>query len=281
MIARLPVRGGPLRNRSRAAAFLCYHSVHAAGPPFLSLSPETFERQLALLRRKGYRSGNLAELATLASGRRPPAPLAYLTFDDGFRDNYTEAFPLLRSYGASALVFILPPAVDDGAPLAWPEVDERRRRHPEVFRSLTWSMVEKMAEADVEFGSHTCYHHDLTGLGDEALMEDLLESRRRIAERLGRCDALAYPFGVWNPRVAAAASGAGYRWAFTMPSGAQASATPLSIPRIAVDQRDDEARFSVKLTAAGRGVLLSPARGWARGVRRSLQRAPVAHGARG
>jgi peptidoglycan/xylan/chitin deacetylase (PgdA/CDA1 family) len=279
VIARLPGGGGALRNRSRAAAFLCYHSVHAAGPPFLSLSPEMFERQLALLRRKGYRSGDLAGLAALASGRRLPAPLAYMTFDDGFRDNYTEAFPLLRSYGASALVFILPPAVDDGAPLAWPEVDERRRRHPEIFRSLTWSMVEEMAEAGVEFGSHTSQHHDLTGLANEALMEDLLESRRRIAERLGRCDALAYPFGAWNPRVAAAAAAAGYRWAFTMPSGAQASATPLSIPRIAVDQRDDEARFAVKLTAAARGVLLSPARGWARGVRRSLQRAPAAHGA--
>ena len=263
----------PLRNRSRDATFLCYHSVHPAGPPFLTLSPETFERQLALLRRRGYRTGGQAELAGLVSGERPPAPQVFLTFDDGFRDNFTHAFPLLRAYGATALVFLLPPAVDDGGPLAWPEVQERRERHPEVFRSLTWPMVEEMAEGGVEFGSHSCAHPDLTALDDEALAEELLQSRRRIADRLGGCDTLAYPFGFWDARVATAAAAAGYRWAFTMPSAAQASATPLSIPRVAVDQRDDERRFALKLTPAGRRLTLSPVRGWVRGARRPLQRA--------
>lgn len=253
-----------LRNRSRGAAFLCYHSVHPDGPPFLTLSPETFERQLALLRRRGYRTGGQAELAALASGERPRRRHVFLTFDDGFRDNFSHAFPLLQAYGATALVFLLPPAVDEGAPLAWPKVQERSERHPEVFRSLTWSMVEAMAEGGVEFGSHTCAHPDLTALDDEALAEELLQSRRRIADRVGGCDALAYPFGFWDARVAAAAAAAGYRWAFTMPRAAQASATPLSIPRVAVDHRDDERRFALKLTAAGRLLTLSPFRGWAR-----------------
>ena len=263
----------PLRNRSRDATFLCYHSVHPAGPPFLSLSPETFERQLALLRRRGYRTGGRAELRALAAGERSPAPIVFLTFDDGFRDNFTNALPLLEAYGATALVFLLPTAVDAGAALAWPEVRERRDRHPDVFRSLTWPMVEAMAGGGVEFGSHGCRHADLTGLDDEALAEELLESRRRIADRLGDCDTLAYPFGYWDPRVAAAAATAGYRWAFTMPAGAQASATALSIPRIAVDQRDGERRFALKLTPAGRQVTLSPLREWARVARRPLRRA--------
>lgn len=261
----------PLRNRSHAAAFLCYHSVHPDGPPFLTLPPERFERQLALLRRRGYRCGGMRELRGLARGERPTARQVFLTFDDGFQDNFSHAFPLLRAYGATALVFLLPPAVDAGAPLDWPEVRERRERHPGVFRSLTWSMVDAMAEGGVEFGSHTCSHHDLTRLDDEALAEELLQSRRRIAERLGSCDALAYPFGHWSPRVAAAAEAAGYRWAFTMPSGPQSAATPLTIPRIAVDQRDDERRFALKLTSMGRRLTLSPARGWLRTARRPLR----------
>ena len=262
----------PLRNRSQDATFLCYHSVHPDGPPFLALSPETFERQLALLRRRGYRCGGVRELAALAAGERPPAPQVFLTFDDGFRDNFSHAFPLLRAYGATALVFLLPPAVDDGGPLDWPEVRERRERHPDVFRSLTWSMVDAMAEGGVEFGSHTCAHHDLTALDDEALAEELLQSRRRIADRLGACDTLAYPFGHWDARVAGAAAAAGYRWAFTMPAGAQSAATALTIPRVAVDQRDDERRFALKLTGVGRRLTLSPARGWARSARRPLRR---------
>jgi peptidoglycan/xylan/chitin deacetylase (PgdA/CDA1 family) len=249
-----------LRNRSGEAAFLCYHSVHADGPPYLSLPPETFERQLALLRRRGLRTAGLDALDALTHDGSARERQVFLTFDDGFLDNYTHAFPLLREYGAKALVFLLPPAVDRGAPLAWAEVEERRTRHPEVFRSLDWTMVEAMAEHGVEFGSHTLTHPSLPSLGEEALRQELLDSRRRIAERLGRCDSLAYTFGHWDPRVAAAAADAGYRWAFTMPAAAQRTATPLSIPRIAVDQRDDERRFALKLTAAGRRLLLSPAK---------------------
>lgn len=260
-----------LLNRSGDAAFLCYHSVHPDGPPYLSLPPETFERQLALLRRRGLRTAGTGELETLVRGGSPRRHV-FLTFDDGFLDNYTHAFPLMREYGAKGLVFLLAPAVDDGGTLAWPEIEERRERHPEVFRSVDWGMVETMAEQGIEFGSHGLTHRSLPSLGEEALRQELLDSRRRIAERLGRCDSLAYPFGHWDARVAAAAAAAGYRWAFTMPAAAQRSATPLSIPRIAVDQRDDERRFALKLTSAGRRLLLSPAKERLRAGRRLVRR---------
>jgi len=253
-------RRGPLRNRSASAAFLCYHSVHPDGPPYLSLPPETFERQLARLRRSGDKTATLGALEAIRRGERPSARQVLLTFDDGFLDNYTHAFPLMRAYGVSGLIFLLPPAVDTGGPLTWPEVAQRAGRHPDVFRSVTWPMVEEMAEAGIEFGSHALTHHRLTTLGDEALAQELLDSRRRIIDRLGRCDALAYPFGGWDQRVATAAAAAGYRWAFTMPSAAQRDATALSIPRIAIDHRDDERRFALKLSVAGRRALLSPAK---------------------
>lgn len=262
----------PLLNRSGTATFLCYHSVHPHGPPFLSLSPETFEHQLALLRRRGFQAAGLDALDALARGERPHAPQVFLTFDDGFVDNFEWAFPLMREYAATGLIFVLPPAVDGGASLSWPEVQERRDRHPEVFRSMEWAMVETMAEQGFEFGSHTLAHSSLPSLDDEVLRQELSDSRRRIVERLGRCDSLAYPFGHWDPRVAAAAADAGYRWAFTMPSGAQRDATPLSIPRIAIDHRDDERRFALKLTPAGRRVILSPLKSQFRTGRRLARR---------
>jgi peptidoglycan/xylan/chitin deacetylase (PgdA/CDA1 family) len=264
------VSRAPLLNRSGRAAFLCYHSVHPDGPPFLSLPPETFERQLALLRRRGIETAGIGALEGLAAAR---GRQVFLTFDDGFADNYTHAFPLMREYGAKALIFLLPPAVDAGGPLAWREVEERHRLHPGVFASMDWAMVESMAEHGIEFGSHTLAHHSLPSLGGEELRQELLDSRKRIVERLGRCDSLAYPFGHWDARVAAAAGDAGYRWAFTMPTGAQRAATPLSIPRIAVDQRDDERRFGLKLTWAGRRVLLSPAVDQLRAGRALVRRA--------
>ncbi len=249
---------GPLRNRSHSAVFLCYHSIADDGPPFLSLSPELFERQLHLLRRLGFRSGGQADLEELRSGRRPSTRRVFLTFDDGYVDNHAAALPLLQRYGFKAMVFVVPPFVDGGAPLIWPELEEQAHAHPAVMRSMTWRMVEEMHEAGTEFGSHTLSHPRLPGLDEEELRQELLDSRARIKDRLGRCDTLAYPFGDWSPRVQRAAADAGYSFAFTLPIGAQRVATALSIPRVPVDHRDAMPRFLGKLSAPGRSLLLSP-----------------------
>lgn len=262
------VSGSHLRNRSRAATFLCYHSVAAEGPRYLTISAELFERQLALLRRRGVRGGDLAALEGAASGRGA-GPTAFLTFDDGFRDNHATALPLLREYGFPAFVFVLPPLLEDGGAFGWPEMIADRERHPATLRSVDWPMLEEMREAGFEVGSHTLSHPHLPRLGGEELRQELWESRLAIKQRLGSCDTLAYPFGEWSEPVAAAAADCGYRYAFTLPtSSGQREATPLSIPRVNVDYRDDERRFAAKLSPWGRRLLLSAAVGGLRRRRR-------------
>jgi peptidoglycan/xylan/chitin deacetylase (PgdA/CDA1 family) len=258
------VRRAPLHNRSRAAAFLCWHSIAAAGPPFVSVAPELFEQQLQVLAAQGLRSGLHAELDLLASGARPPTPLAFLTFDDGFADTAVTAAPLLEAAGQRALVFVLPSLMDEGAAFSWPRVAQDQRDHPAIMRSLTWPMAERMAERGHEFGSHTLTHPDLRELGPEALREELLDSRRTIERRLGSCRSLAYPFGHWSEEVASAAADAGYSYGFTLPYRSQLRATPLTIPRIAVDHRDGPDRFGRKLSAPRRALLLSPVKTLAR-----------------
>jgi peptidoglycan/xylan/chitin deacetylase (PgdA/CDA1 family) len=248
----------PLRNRSAGAIFLCYHSIAAEGPRYLTVSAELFERQLAALRRRRLGSGDLGALRGAAEGRHV-APTVFLTFDDGFRDNCETALPLLREYGFAAFVFVLPPLVDAAAPLDWPEMADDCRRYPATMRSATWSMLEVMKEGGFEVGSHTLSHPHLPRLGGEALREELWESRARIKERLGSCDTLAYPFGDWSPEVAIAARECGYEFAFSMPTKTgQRAAGPLSIPRINVDYRDERMRFGAKLSPLGREVVLSP-----------------------
>jgi peptidoglycan/xylan/chitin deacetylase (PgdA/CDA1 family) len=127
-----------LGNRTRRAAFLTYHAVSDTGPAYLHVPPELFESQLALLQRKGWAAGTTAGLDALAAGRRPAAPLAFLTFDDGYVDNHREALPLLRQYGYRAIIFVIPPMADTGATLLWPEVADDVRDHPDVMRSMTW-----------------------------------------------------------------------------------------------------------------------------------------------
>lgn len=265
----MPARS--LRNRSRRATYLCYHSIAPAGPRYLTISAELFERQLAELRRRRLRSGDLAALAALAAGRQLE-PTVFLTFDDGFQDNYATALPLLREYGFGAFVFVLPPLVDAAAALDWPEVAADRRRFPETMRSVDWAMLGEMQEGGFEVGSHTLSHPHLPALDGEALRQELSDSRARIAERLGSCDTLAYPFGEWSSEVATAARECGYRFAFSLPTAqGQLRASPHSIPRINVDYRDDERRLGAKLSPLGKRLFLSPPLAAARRMTRSLR----------
>ncbi|MEK6228446.1 MAG: polysaccharide deacetylase family protein [Actinomycetota bacterium] len=257
-----------LNNRRRDAVFLCFHSVADKGPPFLSVRPEAFERQLAILKRLRFRSGTLADIDRLARGERPDAKLVFLTFDDGYRDNYLTARPLLDAYGFRALVFLIPPQVDRGDTLEWPRVERHAKAYPDVMRALTWTMVEEMAADGHQFGSHTLTHPSLPEVGGEQLRQELSDSRARIAERLGSCEAIAYPFGHWTQQIADAAGEIGYSYGLTLPDDSQLGASPLSIPRIPIDHRDDERLFRLKLTPQYRSFLLSPLKPAARWVLR-------------
>jgi len=246
-----------LRNRSAAATFLCYHSVAAAGPRYLTVSAALFEEQLDQIEARGLRTGDRATLEALAAGEEIP-PSVFLTFDDGFLDNYETVLPLLRERRMRAFLFVLPPLVDAGAPLVWPEVAADARRFPETMRSVDWEMLAEMGEEVFEVGAHTLSHPHLPELDEEALREELSASRRMVQERLGSCETLAYPFGEWSPQVAAAAAGCGYRFAFTLPTDyGQRDADELTIPRVNVDYRDTGRRFAAKLSSRGRAFYLA------------------------
>jgi peptidoglycan/xylan/chitin deacetylase (PgdA/CDA1 family) len=264
----------PLGGRSRRCVFLGYHSVTEDGPPFLSLRPGTFRRQLDLLVGAGFRSGTGATLERIAAGEAPRGRHAFITFDDGFVDTVTTALPLMSERGLTGLAFVLPGHLDGGTPLDWPEVAGEAGRRPQLMRSMDWSMLETLVEAGWEIGSHTMSHARLPGLSDEALAQELLDSRRTLEVKLGRCDLLTYPFGDWDERVARAAVAAGYSFAFTLPFGGQVGATRMSIPRVTIDDRDVPWRFRAKLSGMGRGALFSPLRP---AVRRALGKRPHSH----
>jgi peptidoglycan/xylan/chitin deacetylase (PgdA/CDA1 family) len=247
--------GRDFRNRSRRAVFLCYHSVAPTGPKYLTVTPELFAAHLDTFAKGELRSGDLGALEALANGVRIP-PTVFLTFDDGFVDNYETVMPMLRERGMRAFVFVLPPLVDAGAPLDWPEVAADSRRFPHM-RSVDWSMLGEMKEAAFEVGAHTVTHPHLPDLGDEQLRDELWQSRQGVKARLGACDTFAYPFGEWSPRVAAAAADCGYRFAFSLPTErGQGQADRLTIPRVNVDYRDSGRRLAAKLSPAGRALYL-------------------------
>jgi peptidoglycan/xylan/chitin deacetylase (PgdA/CDA1 family) len=115
-----------------------------------------------------------------------------------------------------------------------------------------------MVEAGTEIGAHTMTHPKLSTLHGEELRQQLVDSRKAVIDRLGSCDLFAYPFGDLAPETVRAVADAGYRYAFAQPTTGQATHTRFTIPRIPVDERDDERRFGLKLRAPVRSGLLSP-----------------------
>ena len=186
---------------------LAYHSIHPRGARYLSVTPDAFERQLVALALDGYGPGRLDDLERLRANRCP-APLAFLTFDDGYRDNYEIAWPCMREHGFTGVIFFVPSSIDTGK-FELPDMRPFVARHPDAMTPMSWRMVEELSEAGMQFGSHMLTHPRLPTLTDDELAQELLESRRRLQARLGRCDALAYPFGDWDSRTAAAAAAAG------------------------------------------------------------------------
>ena len=187
-----------------AVPILMYHYVDetppAAGPSSADLTVPTsqFEAEMDYLAVNGYHPVTLEEVyaAVAGTGQLPAKPVA-ITFDDGGRDNYTVAFPILQKYGLRATFFVITGFVGNRI-------------------CMTWDQLREMHAAGMAIESHTVDHPDLRTLDAARLAEELAQPRVVLAKELGE-DAriLAYPQGRYNGTVIAAAEAAGYRAAVT------------------------------------------------------------------
>jgi peptidoglycan/xylan/chitin deacetylase (PgdA/CDA1 family) len=224
---------------------VCYHAVSERWPAPLSVTPERLQRQLELLVRRGYRGATFAQVA---SGEATGKALA-VTFDDAYRSVIELGLPILDRLGLPGTVFVPTAYVGDGQPMAWPGIDQwlGGEHEPELL-CMSWEELSQLADRGWEIGSHTRTHPMLTQLDDTALETELRASREDCERGLGRpCTTLAYPYGDWDERVAAATGAAGYTYACTLPSRLHPAA-PLSWPRLGVYHSDDDRRFRLKVS---------------------------------
>lgn len=172
---------------------LTYHSIDESGS-VISTKTETFRWQMKLLSESGYRVVTLADLISLlGGGEELPDKLAALTFDDGFQNFYTTAFPVLDQYGFKATVFLVTDFC--GGHNDW------GGNPPELPRSalLSWHQIKELSSNGIEFGSHTRTHPDLTEISAEKVREEIAGAAAAIADATGRKpETFAYPFGRYN-----------------------------------------------------------------------------------
>ena len=183
-------------DQKAAIPILTYHSIDESGS-VISTGAGVFAGQMQFLKRSGFNVVTLRDLAAaLADGKAIPAKTVVLTFDDGFRNFYTAAFPVLQECGFGATVFLVTSFC--GGYNDWPG------NPPELPRSelLSWAEIKELDAYGVEFGSHTCTHPDLTAMPHAEVTAEIAASKAVIENALGRqAETFAYPFGNYNAEV--------------------------------------------------------------------------------
>jgi peptidoglycan/xylan/chitin deacetylase (PgdA/CDA1 family) len=219
---------------------LCYHGVNdvaeADDPLHLVVSPALLEEHVGWLRGRGYGFLTAEDLLDRTGGCPPPARYAVLTFDDGWADALSIVVPLLARLGVRATFYVNPGR--------W------AAQHPDVAGSAGRLLDEKGARAlhaaGHELGSHAMTHPDLRLLDDRRLDWELVEAKATLERVTGRpCRTLAYPFGLFDARVEAAARRAGYELAFGWLPGRWRR--PSAAPRLPAPPRHGARRLALKV----------------------------------
>jgi peptidoglycan/xylan/chitin deacetylase (PgdA/CDA1 family) len=236
-----------VRLPRQALLVVCYHSVSDGWEHALSVTPEAFREQVAILVGTGVAPVSAEALAT---GERRGL---HATFDDAYRD-VLDALPVLEQARVPATIFVSSGFADQGLPLAVPELAADAEAQPERLATMTWGQLRELAERGVEIGSHTVSHPHLTRLSDAELDRELADSKSRIEDELGRpARLLAYPYGEHDARVRAAVRRAGYAAAFAQWPGASIR-NPFALPRVSFYRGESLRRVTLKTTPVGRAV---------------------------
>jgi peptidoglycan/xylan/chitin deacetylase (PgdA/CDA1 family)/SAM-dependent methyltransferase len=239
---------------SRAVPILMYHRIATDGPAALApyrVAPAMFDRQLAYLRRHGYRSISMAQWIAALRERDGLIDdrVVVLTFDDAYCDFLTDAWPILCGHGFGATMFV--PADHVGGRAEW----DRALGEPADL--MSWDELRLLAGRGLEIGAHTCSHPYLTRLGPARLMGEGRAGKARLEAELGvPVEVLAYPYGDQNLTVRRAMAACGYVAAVTtQPSLSRLGDNPMALPRQLVAGGDDLDAFIALLGPLTRGTL--------------------------
>ncbi|MBU1148341.1 MAG: polysaccharide deacetylase family protein [Candidatus Omnitrophica bacterium] len=170
----------------------------------LYVAPENFSRQMAYIKDKGYDVISLDELVGgIKNNRKFKHKTVVITTDDGYKDNYTYAYPILRKYNLPATMFIIANFIDN----------------KEDY--MTWSEIKTMASKNISFGGHTRNEEYLPSVKEkEVLWDEIVGCKKAIENKIGvPVEYFCYPTGGFTEEVKAFVKEAGYKGACTTNRG--------------------------------------------------------------
>jgi peptidoglycan/xylan/chitin deacetylase (PgdA/CDA1 family) len=217
---------------------LMYHYIRVNPDPRdtvgygLSVTPDAFVQQMAYLVSHHYHAVSVSQIVeSFNHGVSLPDHPVAITFDDGYRDFYTDAYPILKQYGLHGEAYIITSVVDKD-------------------RYMTWQMLhEILSSGVVTIGSHTVTHPFLTTLSPAAQINELRLSKQKLESELGvAVNDFCYPFGNYNQLLAKEVLQVGYTNATTTNMGVFQTGDNLAImPRVRVQGGESLISFINKL----------------------------------
>ena len=199
LLFRLPTSSGAGK---RHIPVLVYHRVGYTTDNF-TVTPERFATDLQALQIWGYSTISLEQFQGFLDDPEmelPDKPIL-ITFDDGYRDNFENAYPLLKQYEMVATFFVI-------TDYMW------------MADRLNPQSIVEMAQNGMSFGSHTVSHKRLGDLSSAGVRDELVDSKATLERILGKnVNAIAYPQGSYNDNVITAAQNLGYETGFTVREG--------------------------------------------------------------
>ena len=222
-----------------------YHQVGEPAPRGtsyrgLTVHPRSFARQMRWMHCLGYRGLSMRDLMPYLK-REKVGKVFGITFDDGFRNVFEHALPVLQAYQFTSTNYFVANQFDGSN--VWD-------RQNGVVASDLMSKREMLAwaQAGQEVGSHTLDHVHLPELSLEAAREQLIRSRLVLSEMLGsEVTAFCYPYGDFEPEHQRLAQEAGYTNATTTARGlADISDDFYALPRVGIWRTTPLFRFLIQ-----------------------------------
>jgi peptidoglycan/xylan/chitin deacetylase (PgdA/CDA1 family) len=172
---------------------LLFHHVvpyNSSGTEY-AVTVDQFSRQMKWLKELGFHTIKVADMVeAIHEGKLLPNKPVIITFDDGFRDVYDNAFPILEEVGFTATMYLIEGVIN---------------KHPYI----TDEIIEDLINAGWEFGNHSRTHAYLPGLSN--LDDEVCTSRQRLIERFNQpFDSFAYPFAAKDEKSIQAVKDCGY-----------------------------------------------------------------------
>jgi len=188
----------------------------------LNTTPYTLEQEIKTLADAGYTFMTNAELADILDGKgKLPAKPIVLTFDDGYRDFYTDAYPILKKYQAKATQYVISGFLNNKNHLT------------------TAQLLEIGKDGLVEIGAHTVHHVWLKGRSLKDVSSEVFQSKVVLGKLIGKpVVSFAYPYGAFDEQAVQIVKDSGFK-----------SATS-TIPGI--DQKQEYRYFLYRLRPGGR-----------------------------